>query len=312
VTNVGAVFEWWPVGANGHSVGETNQVRGAISGFGSFNQGRRHQVHTNWSNSVANLYMTLTCQRNSDSRWGGMRINLRTGDIGPFVPTPHLSGFEQNSNRGAQGTSSTGLYTLFSPNGNRQTIVRMDQIDGGNPIVVADTDNVDDQGIAHCDFGEVNGIEYLIGMRATSSGFRMFRVSNQTYAVKGTFPGANPQHTSARSYRDRFETYGAAGGGATGLRYAIWTRSGGSGGHPRAILGVRLGPNDSNQIRFICNHRGVRTTNANECHAQPSPDGRYVTFPSNWQESGVVSDGHVHPYVAMIPDAWHSPNNGGT
>jgi hypothetical protein len=104
------------------------------------------------------------------------------------VPTPHLAGFTQGSDRGAQGTFSTGLYTLFSPNGNRQTIVRMDATDGGNPIVVADTDNVDGDGISHVDFTEVNGIEYLVGMRGTSTGFRMFRISDQTYAVKGRSP----------------------------------------------------------------------------------------------------------------------------
>ena len=157
VTDAGAVFEWWPIGGSGHSEGETNQVRGSVAGYGSFNQGRRHQVQTNWSNSAANLYMTLTCRRNSDSRWGGMRINLRTGALGPFIPTPDL--FNQDSDRGAQSTSSSGLYTTFTPNGNRQRVVRADQTDGDNPIIVADTDNVDGDGISHCDFTEINGVE---------------------------------------------------------------------------------------------------------------------------------------------------------
>ncbi len=92
----------------------------------------------------------------------------------------------------------------------------------------------------------------------------------------------------------------------------MFARSNPSGGHPRGIWGVRLGPNDTNVVRYICNHRCVRTSNRNECHMQQSGDGRKVSFPSNWQEPGGVSDGDVHPYVALIPEAWSAPNNDGS
>jgi hypothetical protein len=112
--------------------------------------------------------------------------------------------------------------------------------------LVSNTDDVEGDDIAHVDMTIVDGIEYAIGVPSTASGFRMFYIPAGTYRVKGTFPGVNPQHTGTRASLDLFETYGATGGSTSGLRYALWTRSNNSSGHPRAILGVRLGTSDQN------------------------------------------------------------------
>lgn len=295
----GQVDEWWPIGGKGHATGEVNRLFRAPARFGSHNQGRRHMLQTSYDGV---FYVSGCRESNGARRWGGIKLNLETGAAGPFIPTPDT--FNEDGDRSSQSTSATGLYTSFSPNGNRH---RFYNTDTGE--LVSDTDDADQAGIAHIDLTIVNGREYAVGMRSSATGFRMFDIAAGSYRVKATFPAANPQHTGTRASRDLFERHGGAGGGTSGVRYAIFSRSNPRDGEPRGIMAVRLGPDDANVIRYICNHRSVRTTNANEVHAQQSPDGRLIVFPSNWQEPGVENDGDVHPYVAVLPESWYSPDD---
>jgi len=84
-------------------------------------------------------------------------------------------------------------------------------------------------------------------------------------------------------------------------------------GSRAGILGLRLGKNDTDVWRYICNHRGIRYDNSSEVHPQPSPGFEYVVFNSNWELPGVTpADGSNSTYICIIPDAWRSPNNDGS
>ena len=302
ITNAGAIQEWWPVGGSGHSVGEINTLYGARAGFGSHNQGRRHMIACSWDGQ---WYVTGCRETGGDQRWGGYRINLLTGAFGPFIPDS-FPGFPNStdSNHSTQGTSATGLYTTFQRNGNHHRCFR-----------TSDGQFMSDTGanaMSHIEMTIINGVEYLVGGHSTSTGFRLWNIADGGFTTKASIPMNNPQHTGCLNTIDAFQTHGAAGGGTSGQRYAIFTKSNDQGGHSRGIMGIRLGPDDNNQIRYLLNHRSIRTTNGNEVHPQVSPNGRYIVFPSNWAQPGVATDGHVHPYVAVIPDAWWSPNNDGS
>lgn len=302
----GNVDEWWPVGGQDHSVGEVNHLFNIPSvarrSLGSF-QGRRVQLQTSYDGR----YYVAGCRETTGSeRWGGIRVDLIAGEAaGPFIPTPDTD-LPQDAFRTTQGTSAIGLYTYFARRGNRHRFFNT-----ATGVLVSDTLSVDGAGISHVDFTIVNGREYLVGMRDSKTGWRMFDVANSSYLLKGKFPGANPQHTNTRASLDRFEMHGAREG-ATGVRYAIWTRSGPRGGHPRAILGVRMGPHDEDVVRYICNHRSVRADNANEVHPQITRDARFIVFNSNWAEPSGHDDGQCHPYVIPLPAAWYSPSNDGS
>jgi hypothetical protein len=291
----GQVDEWWPIGDSGHSVGEVNTLHGPTPGYGGHNQGRRHMLQT----SHDGLYYISGCREtDGERRWGGLRIDLRTGALRPFRPTPDT--FNTDPDRCSRGTSWTGTYTSFSPDGSLQHMVNV--MTGVESPTIARSNS-------HQDWTIVNGVEYWTGPRtdvivaaALPSG------AERTLA---RIPGSNPNHCCSLNNLDLFETYGAAGGANSGQRYIIYARSNPRNGHPRAIIGIRQGPNDMNVLRYICNHRSVRTSNYNEVHPQISRDAKYIVFPSNWLEPGVTTDGDVHPYVALIPDAWYSTNNSG-
>jgi hypothetical protein len=291
------VYEWWPIGGAGHSTGETNFLFPWPSGYSQFDAIRRGSMQT----SHDGLTYIAGCRRDDDGRWGGFRCELTSGSFGPFIPTPYIP--SDAPNRRLAGTSGGGTYGWFDPEKAGQHWY--------NAITGADAGLAPPSAVSHHDNCVVDGVEYGAGHRNES--YNLWDIAARRAISKGTWPGNNPQHTSCRNWKDTFENHGATGGSTSGLRYAIWTRSGPSDGHPRGIMGVRLGANDNGVIRYICNHRSVRRgSNANECHPNVSPDVEYVVFNSNWQEPGVASDGDVHPYVVIVPDAWHSPNNDGS
>jgi hypothetical protein len=296
------MYEWWPVGGAGHSTGETNPLFPWPSGYSQFDAIRRGNMQT----SHDGLTYIAGARRNSDGKWGGFKVNLATGQFGDFIPSdpPFPPANPNNRNHCLAGTSASGKYGWFSRNG---PDVCFADVDTGQ--LVSNTRAVTGVNfISHFDHAMVDGIDYSVGHRR---GFKIWAIQNSQLSEKTNFPGNNPQHTSTRNWKDTFENHWATGGSTSGLRYAIWTRSGSSDGHPRGIMGIRLGANDFNVVRYICNHRGVRKANANECHPNVSPNVEYIVFNSNWHEPGVVSDGDVHPYVVLMPDAWYSPNNDG-
>jgi hypothetical protein len=290
------MYEWWPVGGSGHSTGETDFLFSWPHGYSQFDAIRRGSMQT----SHDGLTYIAGCQRNSDGRWGGFRCQLTTGSFGPFIPTPYLR--PDDANRRLAGTSGGGVYGWFDAGKARQHWY--------NAIMGTDAGLTPGNVISHQDCCVVDGVEYAAGHRNES--YNLWDIAAQRAISKGTWPGANPQHTSCRNWKDTFENHGPTGGSTSGLRYAIWTRSGPNRGHPRGIMGVRLGANDDGVIRYICNHRSVRNSNANECHPNVSPDVEYIVFNSNWQEPGLSANGDVHPYIAVIPDAWFSPHNDGS
>jgi hypothetical protein len=142
----------------------------------------------------------------------------------------------------------------------------------------------------------------------TGAGYWLWNLRTGQKTKKATTPtGAN--HSSSKNYFDTFENFGGtgAGPGASGLRYATYSRYGG----PRGIMGIRLGPNDMNQIRYICNHRSARGSGSDECHPGYDPWMRSCVFNSDWNENGQNGE-QVNTYAVIIPDAWQSPNNDGS
>jgi len=307
--NDGRLAEWWPIGGDGHSVGEINVLYGTLpAGFGSVhNSDDRPGASTPTPDGVL---VSTPCRRNSDGRRGGFRRNLLTGALSSFVVSPdfnYTGSSLDHPDRCAGSVSAAGTYTPFNENGSRFKFKRWS--DG---VEVADTDPVN--AATHTNMVLRDGVEYYCGVRTDNCS--MFDIAAGTWEEKITaaqFQGNNPNHLGALNWNDTFETYGATGSGSSvGPRYFLYTRSGPRNGHTRAIMGIRMGINDVNQFRFICNHRGVRTDNSNECHAQMDPNAKYVVFPSNWQEANSGLSDDVHPYVAVLPDGWRSPNNDGS
>jgi hypothetical protein len=298
VPEADGMHEWWPVGGRGHSTGEKNFLFAWPSGFSQFDRPRRGRLQTSHDGLV---YITECC-RESDGRWGGFRVNLHTGAFGPFVPHPEADSGDGKT-WGLNGTSANGQYAQFRSVADANTKLYFDCITGA-AVSTAKKE------FSHSDYAEVDGVQYNVGYRGGS--YNMYDIVTGQSISKADFRGNNPQHTATRNFKDTFESHGPTGGSTSGLRYALWTRSTPNEGHPRGIMGIRLGASDFNTVRYIANHRSVRRrSNANECHPNVSPGFEYVVFNSNWHEPGVVSDGDVHPYVVLIPDAWYSPSNDG-
>jgi hypothetical protein len=308
----GNVQEWWPIGGGGNPVGKVNTLF-HVSGVN--NAGSAHRTGLN--TSYDGRYCMMACRRNSDGAWGGYRLDLIAETVASgFIQTPLQS--NDDNDRAAIGISPLGNYTIFNTNlGGTYNRLQVKHISTNQ--VTAIVPNADS--FSHTDFCVVNGVEYLAGHHSNSTGFRLMRCSgpvNQTDAdllVKATpqfLAGGNPQHTTCRAYKDLMETAGAVGGSSTGTRYAFWARSGPSNGQERGIFGIRLGQNDQNVVRYLCNHRSVRTSNRNEVHPHISPTAEYLAFSSNWESPGIETGNVVNPCVAVIPDAWSSPNNDGS
>jgi hypothetical protein len=221
--------------------------------------------------------------------------------LGPFVPTPDT--FKSASDPAAMGISYDGLYTSFTPDGARRTFYHTQ-----TGAFISDSGAV--PGLSHSDWAEVDGIQYMAGLRTDT--INLFDITTGKYREVANIPGTNPNHCSCRNVFDRFDIYGPAGGATSGLRYLFYSRTNPRKGHPRGIMGVRIGPSDHNVLRYICNHRSIWTDNSNECHAIPSPGGGFVAFPSNWREANPSLGDEVHPYVAVLPEAWCSANNDGS
>lgn len=304
----GTVNEWWPIGGAGHSTGEINQIL-QVPGVDNAGSAHRTALHASYDGR----YYIMPCRRISDGALGGVRIDLIAETYGPFRQTPLQS--NNDTARCAVATSPRGKYTYFNTNlgGSYDRYQIMDWDTGQVTAIVPDSNS-----FAHIGMVIIDGEEYTVGGKSETTGWRMMRNSgpvNQTdgdliQKTTGAFlGGANPQHSTGKNYKDLMETYGGVGGSSSGNRYAIWCRSNGSN---RGIYGIRLGVNDLNQIRLICNHRSERYSNRSEVHPMPSPDMSYMAFSSNWEYPGVVTGDVVNPYVCVIPDAWYSPNNDGS
>jgi hypothetical protein len=77
-------------------------------------------------------------------------------------------------------------------------------------------------------------------------------------------------------------------------------------------LAVRLGANDLNQVRYLFHHGSTRHANSDEAHVHCSPDWEFCAWGSDWQYHQPNADSDVHAYVAIIPNAFRSPNNDGS
>jgi hypothetical protein len=302
----GAMYEWWPVGEQGHAQDELNQLYGGPAGFNQFRTGRAHLVHCSWDGQ----YFIQNCRRTSDGRRGGIRLNLLTGERNPFVVSPHTQNDDQD--RTAQGTSALGRYSKFTFS--NQQIVR-DMVTGQIMFNTSDI-NLPVDNFSHSDWTAINGREYLVAP-VGGQGIYMVDILTGTPTRISSFSTGNPNHMSNRNTADLAETYGQVGSVTSGQRYGFLIRSNGT--NERGIRAFRMDPNGpENMTRYICNHRCERTDasysnlNESEAHCQPSPDGRKVAFPSNWRIPGVVTDYDIHGYIALIPDAWWSQNHNGS
>jgi hypothetical protein len=296
------LYEWWPIGGSGHSEGDLNQLRTWPSGY-SFTGVARYGMFS----SRNGRWHVLGARRN-DGVWGGFRLDLIDLTLGSFIANPNS--INDHQDRAIYGVSSDGLYGYTSPPIDEPVWTKSAYYNMSNGQRIGD-----DMGssfiVSHGDAIEIDGVQYWVN-REGPPGHNLFRISNQTLTSKTNFHGSNPQHSGCRAHLDTYERHGATGGSTSGQRYGLWCRSSTSGGVRRGIMAIRLGADDFNVVRYLCNHRSVRTTNANEVHPMASPDFEYVVFNSNWEEPGVATDGDVHPYICVVPDAFHSPNNNGS
>lgn len=309
----GQLYEWWPIGGDGHSTGELNLLTGALSGYGN--------VHAADDRTAANMpspdgvYSMIPCMRNSDGVWGGFRQNLITGALSGFIG-PEVFGYTGDSatgskagGRAAANLSYEGTYTYFNEDGAHERFRNMSNqqvFDTNIPGAV----NL----CTHTCWLTIDGEELFAGVRSGVCGaYNIAAGTYRSFITSANFKGNNPNHLGSLNWRDTYETYGGTGSGAsTGIRYCLYTRTNAVSGHTKGIIGVRTGPNDVDQFRYICNHRSVRHDNSDECHAQMDQDARYVLFPTNWQEPGTQADSTVFPMIAVLPDGWYSPNNDGS
>jgi hypothetical protein len=302
IASNGAVNEWWPIGGDGHSVGEVNRVWGPYpSGFTAGG----HDTYWLFT-SRDGRYFASSARRSSDGHWGAFRRDLRTGALGPFVP----SAFPQDTpNLGGAGISMDGQYTSFANNGNEFYYYSL--VDGHAES------KTPAGAISHQAWAEVNGRQIQAGAHS-NNGYRAWDIlSRQLSQIidPSDMVASNPHHTSTLNYLDRFETYGGTGSGATsGHRYAIFGRARSASAEIKVICGIRLGPNDygNNVGRVICCHRSLRSGNEDEAHFQPTREMSRLVFASNWALATGNDDGSAHAYVVEIPDGWKSPNNDGS
>ena len=308
----GRVYEWFPVGTATETVGRVREIWGpGPAGYTSF-LSSGHRPHILSQNG---LYVMMGC-KNPSGYWGGLRRNLSNGSWGSFCSSltakPHIplwaddedQLFKDTPGRAAGGLSSLGTYTMF---------VSLNQfcfLNAATGAYVGDTQT----DFGHHDWAMVDGVEYCTGPK---NGYRMWRLAASNDAPnKGSFPVENPSHATCRNIKDLIETYHPGtglGGSSSGLRYAIFSRSRGFDGDPPSIMGIRLGANDFNVVRYICNHRSERGSDTSaEAHPTVSPNGRYVAFNSNWRYANSSLSTQCHAYVAILPDAWYSPNNNGS
>jgi hypothetical protein len=291
------MYEWWPVGGQGHATGESAKLFGWPSGYSDWEAprgGRAQPSHTG-------LIYHMAVRRNSDGTWGGIQIDLVTGAAGPFFE--HPLNYVDDHAIGILSTGPLGVRAVFN-HATQGVPVDLQVIH----MTTGERSGTFTDVASHHDYFPRDGEEYLFGPRAGT--WRTFNLATGAIDPKGDDPGFSVEHAGCRHYKDTFERHGATGGSTSGLRYGLCCVSNPS---PRkGIMGLRLGATDMNQWRYICHHRANRTDNANEVHPAASPDFEYVVFNSNWCVPGVETDpNHVNSYVVLIPDAWYSPNNDG-
>jgi hypothetical protein len=168
-------------------------------------------------------------------------------------------------------------------------------------------------GFSHPCMFDVNGVEKFFGVRGTEFFSEEWNWIAGTVRTVAAIPASNPTHVGVL-LGDRIETYGATGSGATsGDRYILQSVTGGG---RRGIVAIRPGPSDTNVVRWIGDHRCIRTSNYNEPHTQgffrSADDGGMVICRSNWAAPGVESEFQVSTYLWLLPSGWASPNNYGS
>jgi hypothetical protein len=291
------MYEWWPAGGDGHSVGEKTKLFNWPSGYTGWEDPRGGRAQPSHTGTIYHMAV----RRNSDGKWGGIQINLVTGAAGSFFE--HPLNYVDDRDIGIQSTGPLGVRAMFS-HVTQGVAVDFQSIHMTTGVRSGNVTNV----FGHFDYLPIDGVEYAFGWRSNT--WRLFRLSDGAIIHKGTDPSLGVEHPSCRNYQDTYENYGATGGSTSGLRYAICSVSTPS--SRQGVFGLRLGANDTNQWRYICHPRTIRSENTSELHAVPSPTMNYVAFNSNWLLPGVASGNDVGTYVVAIPDAWRSPNNDGS
>lgn len=310
----GSVYEWWPVGATGHAVGQLTQIWGGISGFKGFATATRGRCHTSFDGT----YCCLGGQRISDNALGGIRRNLKTGAISSFVPVPTPNNGDV-TDRPAHGVTNSGALSYFSYEGggtNGPTSADYDEehyfrwSDGAFVSNVPSTSG-------HHDGLDTDGRDRYSAQR--NGEFVLIDcLGGSTIAKTSGWTNGNDHHVCRSRWRnsanaDRFETFGGTGSGSTnGCRYAFVTDYSNA---VASIVAIRLGASDMSVYRYVGCHRMEKGSgdNASESHPQSSHDGRMVAVGSNWRmpnaANGLIAD--VKAYVWLLPDAWWSSNNSG-
>jgi hypothetical protein len=305
-SNDGRIDAWYPIGTSGekpNGPGTRNTWIEAPTGYNSFTapaNGRGHDTCT----SRDGRWHIASCRRNSDNRWGGLRVDLQNRSYGKF----QLALLEdQNTSRPSlrQTSSLTGNFANYGDPTDDYEVVNMTTGARFGPIPNAD--------FSHPCMFDVNGVELFFGVRGSTFYSQQWNWIAGTTRTVAQIPASNPTHVSVL-LGDRIETYGATGSGATtGDRYIIQSVMGGG---RRGLVAIRPGPNDTNIVRWIGDHRCIRTSNYNEPHTQGwfggATRGGMAICRSNWAAPGVESKFQVSTYLWLLPSGWASPNNNGS
>lgn len=246
------------------------------------------------------------CRRVSDNLWGGIRADLLNRVYtGPFVPSPTAL---QTTNRSTmrQGDSLNGDYCFHQTPGSGGASQTGVLVQGG-PTYYDPTPN----GYSHPCMIDVNGQEYIAGGQGNAVYSAMWPLPNGPSTTKAFIPQGNPTHLTPL-LGDRYETYGGTGSGATtGDRYVVQSLAGA--GRP-GIVAWRTGPNDTDVVRWIGDHRTEQLgANYREPHPQawfggPSRGGMVVCR-SSWSRGITPNPDRVSVYCWLLPSGWGSADN---
>lgn len=311
----GAIQRWWPIGSSNpsRSVGQVETMM-VVSGVS--NAGQAHSSHLH--HSYDKRWHVMSAKQVSTGFWGGYLIDIQNWSVeSDFLNTPLQS--NDADDRACNQTSAYGNYTRY--NTNLGGSYNRDQIKSTQTNTVTAI-GPNSKSFKHPDSTAVDGVEYFVGF---GNGWRMMDESgpvNQTdddlitKATNSYFPIGDYEHTNCRAFLDQIELVNPVtglGGSTTGLRYAIIVNgSNTTVKAPEGLLGIRIGANDLNQVRYIGHHRMHRHSNRSECHPFIAPAAEYLAFPSNWERPGVTGGDVVGAFCYIVPDGWKSPNNDGS
>jgi hypothetical protein len=307
--NDGRIDAWYPIGTSGENPNGPGFLETwvpAPSGYDSFVSPSNGRDHDNVTTRDARWHMA-GCRCATDGLWGGIRVDLVNRQyVNPFVPSP--AGL-QDTNRPTmrQGDSLDAAFCMVQTPGSGGAAY------SGVTVATATIHNSTPIGFSHPAMVDVNGIPYIIGVQGNSVYTASWRLPTGPARTIAHVPQSNPTHATPL-LGDRFEDNGGTGSGATtGDRYVVQIINNNSAGQ-RSMFAVRLGPNDTGVVRFLCDPRVNRTANYNECHAQGGwfGDRGFVVFASNWAALGNNSTSQVSPYAVLLPSGWASPNNSGS